>query len=308
MRGLALASSVAAGLSLGLAGPLLAAQPPVAGTADHASPKESNVSATKPAKKCLSDLRTFDGQMGKSGYWLGGSGDGYGFPIGASGYGYGSSGRHGGLMGDQSVGGHQANATDYQNARPGYEVRTLLAAASILAQNGKQQACEAVLATTHDIYKFYVADLHSRGVHAADVPGWRKQQLATAKPVTAKNTSFRSDELIGTDVRSPQDVALGSIDDLVMSPQTGKIAYLVIARGGFFGIDEKHVPVPWEDFKITPNANLLVLDTTKSAMKAAPQVNSDQFAAPNHFEQQSLKVDTYWKAHLANNGNVPSKG
>jgi len=129
MRGLALASSVAAGLSLGLAGPLLAAQPPVAGTADHASPKESNVSATKPAKKCLSDLRTFDGQMGKSGYWLGGSGDGYGFPIGASGYGYGSSGRHGGLMGDQSVGGHQANATDYQNAQQQVAAATPVGAA-----------------------------------------------------------------------------------------------------------------------------------------------------------------------------------
>ena len=308
MRRIALASSVAAGLSLGLVGPSLAAQPPAAGTAYHPSPRESNISAAKPAKKCLSDLRIFDGQMGKSGYWLGGSGNGYGFPIGASGYGYGYPGGHGGLIGDRPVGGHQTDATGYQSARPGYEVRTLLAAASILAQNGQQQPCEAVLATTHDIYKLYVADLHSRGVHVADIPGWRKQQIAAAKSVTAKNTSFRSDELIGTEVRSPQDVALGSVDDLVMSPQTGKIAYLVIARGGLFGIDEKYVPVPWDDFKISSSVNLLVLDATKGAMEAAPQVNNDQFAAANHFNQQSLKVDTYWKAHLTNNGSAPSKG
>ena len=86
---------------------------------------------------------------------------------------------------------------------------------------------------------------------------------------------MRSDELVGTKVRSPQNEALGSIDDLVMNLQTGKITYLVIARGGIFGIDEKLVPVPWIDFKVTPNVKLLVLDATKDTLEAAPQANKD---------------------------------
>ena len=53
-------------------------------------------------------------------------------------------------------------------------------------------------------------------------------------PVTSKNASFRSDELLGTDVRNPQDEALGSVEDLVMSPQTGEIAYLVDRPGRDF--------------------------------------------------------------------------
>jgi sporulation protein YlmC with PRC-barrel domain len=282
-----LAGSVAA--CLGLAAPLHAADAPVTDTATHPSPAARNVAATKPAEKCLSDLRAFDSQMEKGGYWLGGSGYGYGYPMGGYGYGY-------------PMGGYPA-ATAYQNARPGYEVRALVAAANILARHGQQQQCKNVLATTRDIYQLYVADLHNEGVPAADVPGWRNQQIAAAQPVTSKTTSFRSDELVGTDVRDPQNEALGSVDDLVMSPKTGKIAYLVIARSGIFGIGEKYVPVPWEDFKIAPNVNLLVLDATKGAMDAAPRVSHDQFTTPGQFDQESQKVGAYWTAHLSNNSN-----
>ena len=131
----------------------------------------------------------------------------------------------------------------------------------------------------------------------ADVPGWRLQQIAAAQPVTTKNTPFRFGELLGTEVRSPQDELLGSVEDLVRSLQTDKSVYLVIAPGGSFGIDGKNVPVPLEDFKITPNANLLVLDTTKAVLDAAPRVNP--FTTPG-VDLQSQKVDAYWKAHLSN--------
>ncbi len=292
MKRSVLAGSVAGCLCLGLAVPLLAAQPSATGTANSPSASETNVAAPKPAQKCLSDLRAFDSQMEKDGYWLGGSGYGYGYPLGGAGYGYSYS------MSGQPA----ATATGYQNARPGYEVRTLIASANILARHGQQQPCEAVLATTGDIYKLYVAGMHSGGMPIVDMPGWRNREIGDAQPVTSKDTSFRSDELLGTDVRNPQNQALGSVDDLVMSPQTDKIAYLVIGRGGIFGIDEKYVPVPWEDFKITPNANLLVLDTTKAALDAAPKVNKDEVMTPAHFDQQSQKVDAYWKAHLSSQG------
>jgi sporulation protein YlmC with PRC-barrel domain len=294
-----LASTVIAWSCLGFAAPLLAAEAPATGMANRPSSVAHKVAnngfAAKPAMKCLSDLRAFDSQMEKGGYWLGASGFGYGFPVGGYGYGY-------------PMGAGYPAATAYQNARPGYEVRILIAAANILAQTGKQQQCEDVLNTTRGVYKRYVADLHNGGVPAADVPGWRNQQIAAAQPVTGKNTSFRSDELLGTEVRNAQNEALGSVDDIVMSPKTGEIAYLVIARGGLFGIDEKHVPVPWHDFKIAPNVNLLVLDATKASMDTAPRVNNDRFAKPDQFGQQSAKVDAYWKTHLSTKENNGSNG
>ena len=268
-----LAGAVAAFLCLGFATTLLAA--------------EKRVTAVKPAEKCLNDLRAFDKQMEKDGYWVGGSGYGYGYPM----YGYGYGGLYG--LGRETRAG-------FQNARRGYELRTLVASANILARQGKQQPCEDVLAATRNIYNVYVADMRSAKVSPADLQGWRQLEIANAQPVTSMNTSLRSDELVGTDVRSPQNEALGSVEDLVISPKTDKIAYLVIGRGGIFGIDEKYVPVPWEAFKISQNAKLLVLDTTKSVMDAAPRVTKNQFATAGQFDQEGQKVDAYWKAHLPN--------
>jgi sporulation protein YlmC with PRC-barrel domain len=292
---------VAACIYLGVAAPLLAASPPATGAMNQPPPSEQNAAAIKSAEKCLSDLHALEGQMGKDGYWVGGSGYGYGYPVG--GYGYGSS---------RPMAGHPAEpagtAVGYQSARPGYEIRTLIASANILARHGQQQACENVLATTQDIYKLYAADLHDGKMPLANEKGWQQQQIAAAQPVTSKDTSFRSDELVGTDVRNPQGEVLGSVDDLVMSPKTGKIAYMVIGRGGIFGIDEKYVPVPWEDFKVTPNASLLVLDTTKAEMDAAPQVNQGHSTTYDRFDQQSQKIDIYWKTHLSDKGKSASSG
>ena len=179
----------------------------------------------------------------------------------------------------------------------------LLAGANILARHGQQQPCEDVLATTRGIYKFYVAEVHNGSEPMMDLPGWRQRQIAAAQPVTSKDTSFRSDEVVGAEVRNLQGEALGSVDDIVMTPNTGKIAYLVLARGGIFGIGESYVAVPWADFKATPNMSLLVLDATKPSMDAAPKVSHDAFAAHGQFDAESQKVDAYWKGHLLHAAN-----
>jgi hypothetical protein len=111
-----------------------------------------DVSATKPAETCLSDLRAFYTQMEQDGYWLGG------FPLDGSGYGN-----------DYPM---VAGSAGYRNARPGYEVQVLVAAANILGRHGQQQPCEDSLSTARDIYKLYVSDMHSQGVTVLDVPGW----------------------------------------------------------------------------------------------------------------------------------------
>lgn len=293
MKRLILLSSVSASVCLGLAGQVLAAQPLTLDPTSAAPPDGMDVAFAKPAGQCLRDLSAFSNQMAKDGYWVGGSQYAYGYPAGGLGYGwYGHTG------GDKP----QSAANAYRNARPGYNVRVLMASATILARHGQEQSCEKLLGTTRELYKSYVIDQHSGRAALADPPEWQQRQFAAAKPVAGQNISFRSDELLGTEVRNLRNEPLGSVDDLVMSPQTGKIAYLVIGRGGVFGIGEKYITVPWEDFKATPNVSVLVLDITSSAMDAAPQVKNDQFKTAGHFDQESQKVDAYWNSTLSKTG------
>jgi len=278
-----LLGSTTACFCLGAVVPLLAAPAPT----NDPPPAMKALSASDPAGTCRSDVHAFNGQMGKDGYWGGGSAYAYGYPMGGIGYGDG-------------YGYATADAPGYRSARPGYEIRILMASANVLAENGQQQACESVLDTTRGIYKLYIADMNRRGIRPIDNPGWQQKQIAAAQPVTAEHAAFRSDQLLDTAVRSTKDEALCSIQDLVMSPKTGKIAYLVVARGGLFGFDKKYVPVPWDDFKATQNVSFLVLDANKATVDAAPEVTYNETLTPAQFDQHSQEVDAYWKTHLTN--------
>jgi sporulation protein YlmC with PRC-barrel domain len=286
-----LISSVATCICLGLGASAAVAQTAATPAAKAPPPVAQKVDAARPAAACLSDVRSFDEKMQKDGYWLGGAGNAYGYPMGGYGYGY---------LGPIAPGSPAGRPLGYQNARPGYEIHILLASASILAQNGQQQPCEDVLTTTRAIYTTYAANLHGSGMMPGDGPGWEQQQIKSALPVADQKTAFRSDQLIDTDVRNAKNESLGSVHDIVMDPKTGKIAYLSIARGGVFGFGETFVPVPWDEFKTTPNVGLVVLDTTKAVMDAAPTVTYHNFALPGQFDQESQKVDAYWKTNLTN--------
>jgi sporulation protein YlmC with PRC-barrel domain len=254
--------------------PAFAAEP-IAATSVGAEPS----GPIKPAESCLRDLGSFDARMEKDGFWIGGPGYGFGYPLGLWG------------QGQSYPIGHFGSG--YAHARPSYNLRALIVAANILAQRGEQKLCEDILSETGKFYDSYLSDMRSQGMPMAKTPDWWQEQITASLPVTSSDVSFRSDQLLGANVRSRQNLTLGSVEDLITDRETGKIAYLVIARGGILGIGEKYVPVPWENFMINPDKTLLVLDTTRNAMDAAPDVHKDRFGPKS---EQSVKVDAYWKA------------
>jgi len=277
----------AALMCLALASPSSATPPAVVATAP--TPAPSDVATSAAADGCRADLKAFDARMEKDGYWRSGGGYGFGYPIGEAGFGMYGESAYQNRPGSSGI--------EYQGVRPGHEVRVLIEGANIMARHGQQQDCENILAETRTLYAAFLMDMQRGGAPVAAGPAWRKREIHSALPVSDKDARLRSDQLVGVEVRSANDTALGSVDDLVMSPKTGEIAYLIIARGGIFGFDESHVPVPWKDFKATPSASLLVLDTTRTVLEGAPEAKKGAFAVDADFATEGVKVDAYWKAH-----------
>jgi sporulation protein YlmC with PRC-barrel domain len=78
-------------------------------------------------------------------------------------------------------------------------------------------------------------------------------------------------------VYDPSNSKIGEIKDVLLS-QDGKVAALITGVGGFLGMGEKDVAVPFDAVKHTVKDGkaYLTLDTTKDALKTAPGLKYDR--------------------------------
>ena len=78
-------------------------------------------------------------------------------------------------------------------------------------------------------------------------------------------------------VYDPSNNKIGEIEDVLLSPE-GKVNALIVGVGGFLGMGEKDVAVPFGAVKHTTKDGkvYLTIDTTKDALKAAPGLKYDR--------------------------------
>lgn len=126
------------------------------------------------------------------------------------------------------------------------------------------------------IYAATAAALLSTGAVAQQMNTTTPPAAATMAPVTfinqqAANQHLASD-LIGMTVYGAGDENLGEINDLLVD-RNGTILAAVIGVGGFLGVGEKNVAVPFqavEVARVEKGKERLVLRKTKDELKAAP--------------------------------------
>ena len=91
------------------------------------------------------------------------------------------------------------------------------------------------------------------------------------------NTEVLGTDFIGTPVNTKDGQQIGKISNLVFD-QEGRIELAVIGVGGFLGIGEKEVAVPFDAVKSESvnGKHVFVVEATKDELKAAPAYKNSQ--------------------------------
>jgi len=162
---------------------------------------------------------------------------------------------------------------------------------------------------TKDIDTFYAGDLNPN----------------TKKPVDAamRNAliSWRTTELKGTDVKTPTGEKLGDLKEVAIDCN-GRVSFVVLSVGGFLGMGDRLVAVPWDALTF-PTAGgkgdkadmrLITLASTKKQLEGAPQFregkdNSVEMCDPKWIGHlyEYYSCPTYWSTPAVGSGALGSK-
>ena len=107
---------------------------------------------------------------------------------------------------------------------------------------------------------------------AAPVPvlaqGTPQTVQLTKVDVVKVATGFRASKIIGSSVVNEADDTVGKVDDIIIG-EDGKTPYVVLAVGGFLGIGDRLVVLPYEQLKAM-DRKIVMPGATKDALKDLP--------------------------------------
>lgn len=84
------------------------------------------------------------------------------------------------------------------------------------------------------------------------------------------STGYRTSKIIGSNVQNDSNESIGKIDDLIVSPDDNKSAYVIVSVGGWLGLGTHLVALPYNNLKIT-NSKIVLPGATKEGVKSLPE-------------------------------------
>jgi sporulation protein YlmC with PRC-barrel domain len=145
--------------------------------------------------------------------------------------------------------------------------RRCLRAAQIIALKQKENPMLRKLALSASV----LALASSLAVAQAETTRNSSSGRSVAAPSSLSTMHWLASDIYKADVYDNSKHKIGVVTDLVMD-NSGNVTTAVVGVGGFLGVGEKNVAVPFKDLKVESRdgKDWLVLNQTKQDLKAAP--------------------------------------
>jgi len=112
---------------------------------------------------------------------------------------------------------------------------------------------------------------------------------ATA-PATTDHSAADARKLIGRNIQNAQNETIGEIKSIYIG-KDGKVDSVMVGVGGFLGMGDREVRIPWSDLNIANNGEKVTVNMTKDQLKAQPA-----YKYPNETYRGQVFTDTGpWK-------------
>lgn len=117
-----------------------------------------------------------------------------------------------------------------------------------------------------------------------------------------------ADTLQHNDVVSSDGKNLGKIKHIMLDVLNGKIAYAVLSNGGFLGIGDKLLAIPWAALTLNIDEKSFLLSATAALVKASPGFDKEQWPAMGDLQWAVGVHDYYRTAHYWEQEAFPEDG
>jgi sporulation protein YlmC with PRC-barrel domain len=98
--------------------------------------------------------------------------------------------------------------------------------------------------------------------------------------------------MIGDKVVSPDGEDLGTLKEVMLDLDEGRVSYAVLSFGGFLGFGDKLFAIPWEALSINTEDHTFILNVDKEQLENAPGFDKDNWPDTAQYEAGWL-LDVY---------------
>ena len=95
--------------------------------------------------------------------------------------------------------------------------------------------------------------------------------------MTTVTNVLSASTLIGDTIRNRQGEELGSLEEIMIDLDSGRVAYAVLSFGGFLGLGDKYFAIPWQALFVDTEKEEIVLDISKEKLENAPGFDKDNW-------------------------------